>query len=145
MRQALAELTPLVTAKHLRVVLRVNDLPPEDGYQVMAMAERFLCHSMFSNLCKNAVEASRPEEVINIGFQWGTKVAISIDNCGEVPEAIRDRFFDKFVTAGKRTGTGLGTYSAKLSALTQGGAISLDSSVVGRTCIRIVLPETGAI
>jgi signal transduction histidine kinase len=140
MRCALDEVVPMVTTRN-QVALRVDNQLPRDGQKVMAMAESPFCHSMFSNLIKNAVEASPHDDVINIGFeQRRADVTVSIDNGGEVPEEIRERFFDKFVTAGKRDGTGIGTYSAKLIAQTQKGTIDLDTSVAGRTCIRVTLP-----
>ena len=141
MRRALAELASMITAKNLQVTLRVDNQLPRDGQKVMAMAESLFCYSMFSNLCINAIEASPPEDVINIGFERQDDVIISIDNGGEVPEEIREHFFDKFVTVGKRDGTGLGTYAARLIALTQRGTIDLDTSVAGRTCIRVTIPS----
>ena len=54
--------------------------------------------------------------------------------------SIRDRFFEKYATSGKKKGTGLGTYSARLMAKTQGGDIELDSSKPGMTGIVIRLP-----
>ncbi|MBF0529341.1 MAG: hybrid sensor histidine kinase/response regulator [Deltaproteobacteria bacterium] len=145
MRRVLAEVASMVIAKNLQIALLVDDQFPRDGQKVMVMAESlsksFARGSMFSNLCKNAVEASPREDVIKIGLERGTAVTISIDNGGEVPEEIREHFFDKFVTAGKRDGTGLGTYSARLIARTQKGTINLDTSVAGRTCIRVTLPS----
>ncbi len=45
-----------------------------------------------------------------------------------MPELIRDTFFDKFATAGKQGGTGLGTYSARMLAQAQGGNINMATS-----------------
>jgi len=143
LRLVLAEEESLSTAKHLPVVLHVDNRLPGDGQQVMAMAESLFCHSMFANLIKNAIEASPCDDVIIIGVDRGAEVTISIDNGGEVPEKIRERFFDKFVTSGKSRGTGLGTYSARLIAQTQEGTIDLDTSVPGRTCIRVTIPAAG--
>ena len=42
-----------------------------------------------------------------------------------MPAAIRERFFDKYATAGKSDGTGLGTYSAWLMARIQGGSLAM--------------------
>lgn len=142
MRRALVEVAPLAISRNLRIVLLVDNHLPSDGEKVMAMAESLFCHSMFSNLCKNAVEAAPHEDVINIGFECRGMVTVTIDNGGEVPEAIRENFFDKFVTSGKRNGTGLGTYSARLIARTQRGSIELDTSVSGRTSIRVTIPAS---
>jgi hypothetical protein len=43
---------------------------------------------------------------------------IEIVNKGVIPLALRERFFDKFVTGGKASGTGLDTYSARMLART---------------------------
>ena len=50
---------------------------------------------------------------------------VTITNDGAVPVEIRASFFDKYVTAGKKGGTGLGTYSARLLAEVQQGALDL--------------------
>lgn len=143
MRRVLIEMSLRTTGKNLQVNLRLDNKPPRDGQTVMAMAETLFCYSMFSNLIKNAVEASPRNDVINIGFDTGAMVTISIDNAGEVPVKIREHFFDKFVTSGKSFGTGLGTYSARLIALTQKGTIDLDTTVAGRTCVRVTIPAAG--
>ena len=52
---------------------------------------------------------------------------------------IRERFFDKFLTAGKAKGTGLGTYSAQLVARAQGGRVELDATDTETTVI-VYLP-----
>jgi hypothetical protein len=76
---------------------------------------------MFANLLKNAVEASPPGGKVTITFrdnpcEEDAPAEISIHNEGAVPAAIRERFFQKFATAGKKHGTG--DYSARLMALT---------------------------
>ncbi len=142
-RRVLREVAPRITSKNLQVTLQLNNRPPQTGQTIMVMAESLFCYSMFSNLLKNAVEASPRNERITVGFEAGEEVTISIDNSGEVPENIRSHFFDKFVTSGKSSGTGLGTYSARLIALTQKGTIVLDTTVVGRTCIRVTIPAAG--
>ncbi|MFN3076161.1 MAG: response regulator [Alphaproteobacteria bacterium] len=143
MRRVMAELHTAVTEKNLRVRILVEGREPTEGQDVPVMAEGLLCHSMFSNLCKNAIEASPPGDCLTVDFfaEAGPSIATRIENGGEVPVEIRDRFFDKFVTQGKREGTGLGTYSAKLIAETQRGGIELDASVPGRTSLRVRLPK----
>ncbi|MDH4320918.1 MAG: hybrid sensor histidine kinase/response regulator [Desulfobulbaceae bacterium] len=107
------------------------------------MGEKLLCYSMFANLLKNAMEASPPEQPITVTTTLGSsgEVAISIHNHGEVPAEIRDSFFDKYTTAGKKSGTGLGTYSAALIAKTLHGSIALDSTVTGQTTVIVRLPS----
>jgi nitrogen-specific signal transduction histidine kinase len=65
-----------------------------------------------------------------------------IQNKGVVPTEIRERFFDKFVTHGKRGGTGLGTYSAKMLTEVQNGTISMSvSDKENTTTISLTLPR----
>jgi len=71
-----------------------------------------------------------------------TRICILVENEGTVPGEIRDRFFNKFITNGKRAGTGLGTYSAKLLTEAQNSRISLEVS--GRdnlTTLTVTLPR----
>ncbi len=69
---------------------------------------------------------------------------VAITNDGEVPLAIRERFFEKYVTYGKNSGTGLGTYSAWLAIRTQGGTIQLNCKVKGKTTVTFTLPLQSA-
>lgn len=124
------------------IELFVNDSPGHDVDRFMVYGEELLCYSMFANLLKNALEASPPEERISISLNTeGEMAVIRIQNTGSVPEAIRDNFFEKYVTSGKQQGTGLGTYSAKLIAETHGGSIQLDASHPGRTTVIVRLPK----
>jgi len=114
---------------------------PDEIPTVIALGERLLTHSLFHNIVKNAIEASPRGGSLDFQFRTvGETVEVTLRNAGEVPEAIRDRFFDKFVTLGKPDGSGIGTYSAKLMAETQGGSIGLDSSEPGFTSIIVSLP-----
>lgn len=50
---------------------------------------------------------------------------MTIRNRGAVPAAIRERFFEKYVTMGKIKGTGIGTHSARVMIQAQGGRIAM--------------------
>ncbi|MBF0346370.1 MAG: hybrid sensor histidine kinase/response regulator [Magnetococcales bacterium] len=116
-----------------------GDLNREKSFVVIG--EKTPCYSLFSNLIMNAIEASERETAIAIDLSYGeAERFVKITNSGEVPEAIRDRFFEKYVTSGKKSGTGLGTYSAWLSVKTQNGRIDLDTSRPGETSVTVVLP-----
>jgi two-component system sensor histidine kinase/response regulator len=113
-----------------------------DGREVMAadtfpvMGEELLCHTMLSNLLRNAVEAS-PEGgvvVVDLGIEAGCP-QVRLHNSGAVPVEIRDNFFSKYSTSGKDAGTGLGTYSALQAARVQGGDILLDTSDASATTV----------
>ena len=114
---------------------------PYSAQTFFIWGEELLCYSMFSNLARNALEAAPSHTTVRITlYHKARRAEISIRNQGEVPLAIRSRFFEKYVTAGKKKGTGLGTYSAYLIAQTQRGGIDLDSSEAGATTITVWLP-----
>jgi two-component system sensor histidine kinase/response regulator len=100
-----------------------------------------MCYSLFSNLLKNAVEASPEGEQVIIeaapGFQ---SIHVMIDNASEVPVAMQGCFFEKYTTHGKEGGTGLGTYLARLMAERQGGGVVMGSSG-GRTRLTVTLRQ----
>ena len=50
-------------------------------------------------------------------------------------------FFDKYVTSGKKHGTGIGTYAAKMMAEVQKGKIDFESSEKTGTTLFISLPK----
>lgn len=106
--------------------------------------EAFLLENMLMNLVKNAVEASPRGGCVTISCQTVQGVLrIAIHNAGVVPEDVRDRFFEKYATSGKRSGTGLGTYSAQLIAKAHGGHIEFTTSEAEGTRVTVVLPCSG--
>ncbi len=113
-----------------------------DDESCHVLGESMLIYSLFSNLIKNALEASPPEETVEVIVESGDLIKVKIRNKGSVPVEIRDTFFEEFTTSGKEHGTGLGTYSAKLIASTLKGGISLDCSVEGETIINVEIPAS---
>ncbi|HEY9905681.1 MAG TPA: ATP-binding protein [Candidatus Sericytochromatia bacterium] len=95
------------------------------------------------NLVGNAVEAckgcgGRIELTAWVGEE---KVQIKIgDNGPGIPEAIKDRLFEAFVTHGKHSGTGLGTAIAKSIIEAHDGQISFQSRCQEGTTFYIRLP-----
>ena len=125
----------------LQILLEGHPSTGKDEFNVLA--EELLCYSMFFNLIKNAVEASPEHEMVSVSFSGNSGGSVSVHNKGAVPESIRAKFFDKYVTSGKRGGTGLGTYSARLMAENQRGTISLATSESEGTSIIVHLPLAG--
>ncbi|MBI5519378.1 MAG: PAS domain S-box protein [Desulfovibrio sp.] len=123
----------------VRLLLDGRPLAPEDCF--MAWCEERLCHPMLMNLVQNALDASPQGEVVDVELTQGQCARIAIRNRGEVPQDIRERFFDKYATSGKVGGTGLGTYLARLFAEAQSGAVELDCSEPDRTLITVRLPR----
>jgi len=103
----------------------------------MVQAEELLSYSMLSNLIKNALEAAPSNSTISIVMGGKDTPFISIHNMGAVPKAIRESLFDKHTTMGKPHGTGLGAYSARLIADTQGGSIQLETSDATGTTVTV--------
>lgn len=137
-RQVVAESSLTARDKQIRVRLEFGDECADDA---LVHGEALLTHSLLQNLLRNALEASPAggEVAIHFCMSDGT-TAVALRNAGEVPLAIRDRFFERYATAGKAGGSGVGTYSARLMAETQHGNIELDTSEPGFTTVRIHLP-----
>ena len=109
----------------------------------MVEGDSRLLYSMLHNLLRNAAEAVKPGETVNIELTDGDSVTIRISNPGRVPAEICDCFFEKFVTAGKKNGTGLGTYSARLIAEAHDGTIAMETSDETGTVLTVSLPKRG--
>jgi PAS domain S-box-containing protein len=122
------------------IVIQAGADCSSDGARVCG--ESFLFEDMFMNLVKNAIEALPEGGRVTITCRSKPDtVHVAIHNAGTVPESIRDRFFQKYSTMGKRLGTGLGTYSAQLIAEAHGGHIALATSETEGTTITVVLPR----
>lgn len=113
-----------------------------DGLPVYVRAEELLCYSIAANLIKNAVEATPPGGVVTVLLEAGDPAVLRIHNPGRLPPETAKNFFDKYFTAGKSGGTGLGTYSARLMARVQEGELALESDAAGVTLV-LALPALG--
>lgn len=132
LKDAIKPLNQLASVKKIAVAIA-----EERSYSIKG--EYLLVFSLFSNILKNAIEAAPDSSAIEVSLsQTNTEtVAVYIANEGEVPLAIRETFFDKYATAGKQSGTGLGTYSARLIIEAMGGEIKLNCSHPGKTTIEM--------
>lgn len=111
------------------LLMSVEGAGVDSGEVVQAQGNETLSYSMFNNLLKNACEASPNGGRVTVSLTCSAEIlTVEISNRGAVPQAIRERFFEKFVTSGKQGGTGLGTYSARMLAQAQHGSIRLDVS-----------------
>lgn len=128
LQRVVAELQGLGEGKGQTVSIRVMGVRSEGKEAFLIVGEDLLCHSMLSNLIKNAMEAAPENSDIVVSLESSqADVCVQIHNKGCVPPAIRTTFFDKYATSGKTGGTGLGTYSARLIAELHGGTITLDT------------------
>jgi len=119
----------------------VDGEAPSGSSSVCIKGEELLFYTLCANLVKNAVEASPRFGTVTLALEEGPDVTLSIRNRGTIPEGIRGRFFEKFATAGKEKGTGLGAYSASLIARTLGGSIGFETSEEKGTTITVKLPR----
>jgi two-component system, sensor histidine kinase and response regulator len=152
MEQGLYELKPeaiLLEPLLRNVRLELESLGEKLGVEVIiqgdkgvaVMGEELLLLSLFANLIKNALEAAPGGSSVTVSGSAGeVEYCVSIHNQGTVPDAIRDRFFEKLTTAGKSGGTGLGTYSARLITEIFGGKITMDSTEEGGTTVTVFIP-----
>ncbi len=111
---------------------------------VMVNADENKFLRVVQNLVGNAVEAfngcgGRVELTVRV-LDDGVQIEIH-DNGPGIPEAIKDRLFEAFVTHGKHSGTGLGTAIAKSIIDAHGGQISFQSNSQEGTTFYIRLPQ----
>ncbi|MBI5523896.1 MAG: PAS domain-containing sensor histidine kinase [Desulfarculus sp.] len=141
-RRVAAELAPLARVRQARLTLRVKGRSPRARQRYLVLGEEGLLEVLFENLLKNALEAAPPGSRITVemgpGKQGGHLVAIH--NLGAIPAEIRGRFFEPYVTSGKREGTGLGTHSARLIARAHGGELTFTTSEAEGTRLLLSLP-----
>lgn len=109
--------------------------------------ERYYLEELFANLVRNAIEASGAGDRVTIaveeatGAEIGDLYRIDIHNSGVVPEEIRDIFFERYATSGKRGGNGLGTHIARLVTSVHGGAIRYTTDEDEGTHLIVELPK----
>jgi signal transduction histidine kinase len=126
-----------------KVSLSVCNRLPEAGHSEVIPGDRLLCYSMFSNLIKNAIEAAPRGSTISLTMEASGDgfYEIAVHNFGMIPEEVRESFARKFATSGKRYGTGLGAYSARLIAEHMKGRFSWSSSEAEGTRVCVSLPQ----
>ncbi|MBU1248859.1 MAG: PAS domain-containing sensor histidine kinase, partial [Proteobacteria bacterium] len=137
------EISLVSRGRNMRLTLMINGEPDDKSAVIFFSGEELLLYAMFNNLIKNGLEASADgEELIVALDEEDDMVRISVSNSGEVPFEIRNEFFNKYKTFGKKEGTGLGTYSVRLIAKVHGGMVKLDTRTSGRTTVMVLLPRS---
>lgn len=140
-RHATAALAGLAEQRCQSVRILLRGAPPLGQETLYTIGEALLCQTMLMNLVKNALEASPDggEVAVELDEAEG-RALVAVENVGELLPGVRERFFEKYVTAGKFGGTGLGTYSVRLTAEAHGGTAALDLSRPGRVRVVVALP-----
>jgi signal transduction histidine kinase len=97
--------------------------------------------SVFFNLITNALEAmSSGGEVRIKATKDGNWLLVEIEDTGPgIPNEIRDRIFEPFVTVGKTEGLGLGLALSRRAVLDQGGDMWIEAAAGARFVIRFPL------
>ncbi len=98
-----------------------------------------------ANLVKNSVDALKNRGRIALSFrEQGQQLLISVaDNGPGIPEEIRPRIFEPFVTFDKKEGTGLGLSIARSCVEAHGGKIWLGSELGKGTTFYVLIPQRG--
>jgi PAS domain S-box-containing protein len=98
---------------------------------------------VFVNLIYNAVEASRPEDCVNVRIEHtseSARILVEDQGCGMTETQLK-RVFDPFYTTRKATGgTGLGLSITHGIIQGHGGEINVKSRPGGGTTVAIILP-----
>ena len=98
----------------------------------------------FSNLMRNAVEAGAGAAGLQIACNPagndGAEVRVA-DHGPGVPDEIRDRLFDPYVTGGKDGGTGLGLALVRQTIETHGGRVRHEPTPGGGATFIVTLPR----
>ncbi|BDQ38778.1 hypothetical protein SYK_31380 [Pseudodesulfovibrio nedwellii] len=142
--RVIVDLSGLAGMKGVTIVATRSEKSLALDESMIIPADESLCYSLLANLMKNGIEASALGQHISMDIRDSPTVTIAIHNPTIVPVAVQDTFFDKYATADKVTGTGLGTYSAKLMTEAMGGVISLETSEEAGTTITVILPSNTA-
>ncbi len=107
-------------------------------YRGAARIDEVKMRRLFANLLRNAIEAMPNGGQISISVERDPdpthidQLLIRFsDTGGGIPEHIRGRLFESFVTSGKKNGTGLGLAIVKKIVDDHGGSITFES-VTGR-------------
>lgn len=140
LRLPLKQFSVMAEENRLNLAVTLDGNPIDETSSCMVTGVELLCYTALSNLIRNAMEASPDGGTISIALEKGDVCTVVISNQGAVPHALRDTFFEKYATADKEGGTGLGTYSAKLFIETIGGGIEMTTSSEAGTQITVQIP-----
>lgn len=139
LRRVVATARGAYTGKQLTIAVEADVEVGADP--ACALGDPMLTYSLLNNLIKNACEAAPERSRVDAVLIDSDPLRIEFTNRGAIPSAIRDHFFDKFVSHGKEGGTGLGNYSAKLLAKAQQGDVSfVVSDDEDKTTLIVTLP-----
>lgn len=128
-----------------RLIVLQHGATPSPGEPCRFKGHPVLFRTAVRNLLDNALEASPPQEPVIADIACGDGgLRLEISNRGAVPPEVREVFFEKYSTSGKKYGTGLGTFSAKMMIEAMGGSITMwTSDEADKTVVSVRIPLTG--
>ncbi len=132
---------PRLNTLNITYTLKVNGEIPKIKADARSLEQ------VFTNLISNAAEAmtaSGGTLAINLrpvdSAETGPQVEVTVSDSGPgIPDDIRDRIFEPFVTSNKPGGTGLGLAITRQIIKAHGGSIKVES-YPGVTIFRVLLP-----
>jgi signal transduction histidine kinase len=139
-RRVAEDLSGLARQQGVSVEVLLHGEPLARDRSLALSVEENLLYAVLANLIKNGIEASQSGDAVAVRIETGAEFSVAVHNRAPVPESVRAQFFDKYATSGKRTGTGLGTYSARLMVEVMGGRIAMESSEEAGTTVTVALP-----
>jgi len=118
---------------NVQILLKVSD-----GIELPLIRSHM---SVFFNLVTNALEAMPAGGELHVVCRkTSSYVLIEVEDTGPgIPDGIRDRLFEPFVTAGKQDGVGLGLALSRQTILNHGGDIWTEPATGARFVIRLPL------
>lgn len=135
LKQISLNLKDLAIRKKCRIITYYNNELTNTHTKVVIGTEKTLFYMIFTNLIKNALEASPDNTEVTIRINDRDIFSISVHNLGIIPDEIRSNFFNKYVTWGKKKGNGLGTYSAKIMSEAIRADLRFNSSIEAGTML----------
>jgi len=130
----------LMKLKGLTLRCRIQGLPWGAAPLLTFWGKESLLWGILENAFRNALEAASSGTTVEVRVELsGEFLIIELENAGEVPFELRDRFFDPFLSS-KPDGVGVGTYVVRCFAQALDGDASMTTGQ-GRTCVRVTLPQ----
>ena len=134
-RAVTEELQPRAAAAELELVTQIE--------ATQLYADRDLIHRVLANLVDNAIRHAPSGSAVRVAVQrvaGGVELKV-IDAGPGIPESLRERVFERFVTGEKgatRTNRGLGLAFCKAAVEAHGGRIWIEDAAPGAAfCVRV--------
>lgn len=126
-------------AHHQLAAERMIRIAPAGDVKIVS--DPVILRRVLVNMLKNALEASRPGEIVTLGCQRaGDELEFWVHNPGAMPRPVQLQVFQRSFST-KGAGRGLGTYSMKLLGERYlGGRVGFTSSQEAGTTFTVRLP-----